>query len=54
MKNEKKKKKKRERDKYSNLTRELKKNQRKLWHMRVTVIPIVMGTLESVPKGLEK
>ena len=36
------------RDKYLDLARELKK----LWHMRVTVIPIVISTLGTIPKGL--
>ena len=39
-----------ERDKYFDLAREL----RKLWSMRVTVIPIVIGAFRIVPKGLEK
>ena len=36
------------RDKYLNLARELKK----LWNMKVTIIPIVIGTLRTVTKGL--
>ena len=36
--------------KYLNLIRELKK----LWNMRVTVIPLVIGALGTVPKGLER
>ena len=32
------------------LTREMKK----LWNMRMKVIPIVIGALGTVPKGLEK
>ena len=36
------------RDKYLNLTRELKK----LWNMKVTIIPIVIGALGTVTKGL--
>ena len=36
------------RDKYSDLARELKK----LWTMKVTVIPIVIGELGMIPKGL--
>ena len=36
------------RDKYLDLARELKK----LWKMKVTVIPIVIGTLRTVTKGL--
>ena len=35
-------------DKYCNLARELKK----LWNMNVTVIPIVIGALSTVSKGL--
>ena len=37
-------------DKYLDLAREL----RKLWNMRVKVIPIVIGALGTIPKGLEK
>ena len=37
-------------DKYLDFVRELKK----LWNMKVTVIPIVVGALGMVPKGLEK
>ena len=37
-------------DKYLDLARESKK----LWNMRVTVIPIVVGALGMVPKNLEK
>ena len=37
-------------DKYSYFARELKK----LWNIRVTVIPIVVGALRMVPKSLEK
>ena len=36
--------------KYLDLARELKK----LWNMRVKVVPIVIGALGTVPKGLEK
>ena len=36
-------------DKYLNLARE----QKKLWNMRVTVIPIVVCALGTVRKGLE-
>ena len=36
--------------KYLDLARELKK----LWNMKVTVIPIVIGTLGRVTKGLVK
>ena len=35
------------RDKYLDLARELKK----LWNMKVTVIPIVIGALGTIPKG---
>ena len=38
------------RDKYLDLARELKK----LWNMTVTVIPIVVGALGTIPKGLVK
>ena len=37
-------------DKYLNLTRELKK----LWNMQVTIIPIVIGAFGTVTKGLLK
>ena len=37
-------------DKYLDLGRELKK----LWNMKVTVIPIVIGALGTVIKGLVK
>ena len=37
-------------DKYLDLDRELKK----LWNMKVKVIPTVVGALGTVPKGLEK
>ena len=37
-------------DKYLDLARELKK----LWNMRVKVIPKVVGALGTIPKGLEK
>ena len=36
------------RDKYLDLARELKK----LWNMKLTVIPIVIGALSTVTKGL--
>ena len=36
------------RDKYLDIARELKK----LWNMKVTIIPIVVGALGSVTKGL--
>ena len=38
------------RDKYWNLARE----QRKLWNMKVIIIPIVFGALNTVLKGLVK
>ena len=37
-------------DKYLDLVRELKK----LWHMKVTIIPIVIGAFGTVTKGLLK
>ena len=37
-------------DKYPNLARELKK----LWNMQETIIPIVIGTLGTVTKGLRQ
>ena len=37
-------------DKYLNLARELKK----LWNMRVTIVPIVIGAFGTVTKGLLK
>ena len=44
------KRKKKKRDKYLDLSRE----QRKLRNMRVTVIPMVIGALRTVFKGLER
>ena len=38
------------RDKYLNLARELKK----LWNMKVTIVPILIGVLGTVTKGLLK
>ena len=38
------------RDKYFDLAREL----RNLWNMRMTVIPIVIGALGMIAKGLER
>ena len=38
------------RDKYLDLVRELKK----LWNMKVTIIPIVIAAFGTVPKGLLK
>ena len=37
-------------DKYLNLARELKK----LWNMKVTIVPIVIGVLVTITKGLLK
>ena len=37
-------------DKYLNLARELKK----LWNMKVTIVPIVIGALGTITKGLIK
>ena len=37
-------------DKYLDLARELKK----LWSMKVTIIPIVIGAFDTVTKGLLK
>ena len=37
-------------DKYLNLTRKLKK----LWNMKVTIVPIVIGTFGTITKGLLK
>ena len=39
------------RDKYVDLARELKK---KLWNMKVTIIPIVIGAFGTITKGLLK
>ena len=39
-----------EKDKYFDLARELKK----LWNMKVTIIPIVIGAFGTVTKGLLK
>ena len=36
-------------DKYLDLSRELKK----LWNMKVTIVPIVIGALGTITKGLE-
>ena len=36
-------------DKYLDLVRELKK----LWNMKVTIVPIVIGALGTVTKGLQ-
>ena len=46
-------------DKYSDLARELKKkkttkNPKKLWNVKVTLIPIVVCELGTVLKGSEK
>ena len=40
-------------DKYFDLAGELKQ-KKTLWNMRVTVIPIVVGALGTILKGLEK
>ena len=37
-------------NKYLDLARDLKK----LWNMKVTVMPIVVGVLGMAPKGLER
>ena len=37
-------------DKYLDLARELKK----LWNMKVTTVPIVIGSLGTITKGLSK
>ncbi len=37
-------------DKYFNLARELKK----LWNMKVTIVPIVIGAFGTITKGLLK
>ena len=37
-------------DKYLDLARELKK----LWHMKVTIVPIVIGAFGTITKGLLK
>ena len=37
-------------DKYLDLARELKK----LWNMKVTIVPIVIGALDTITKGLLK
>ena len=39
-------------DNYFDLARELKKN--KLWNIKVTCIPIIIGALGTVTKGLLK
>ena len=44
------KKKKEKRDKYIDLARELKK----LWNMKVTVIPFINGALRTITKGFVK
>ena len=36
------------RNKYSHIVRE----QKKLWNMKLTVIPVVIGALGTIPKGL--
>ena len=37
-------------DKYLDIAREMKK----LWNMRETILPIVVGALGTIPKGLVK
>ena len=37
-------------DKYVDLARELKKQ----WNMKVTIVPIVIGTFSTITKGLLK
>ena len=44
------KRKQKEREEYVDLAREHKE----LWHMKVTVIPVVVGTLGAIPKELLK
>ena len=39
-------------DEYVNLSRYMKKKKQQLWNMKVTVIPIVIGALGTVTKGL--
>ena len=39
-------------DRYFDLAREFKKKTNKLWNMKVTVVPVVIGTLGTVTKGL--
>ena len=33
---------------------DLARELRKLWNMKVTVVPLVIGVLRTVPKGLER
>ena len=33
---------------------DLARELRKLWNMKVTVVPLVIGALRTVPKGLER
>ena len=33
---------------------ELAKELRKLWNMKLTVIPVIIGALRTVPKGMER
>ena len=40
------------RDKYLDLDRERK--EKKQWNMRITVLPIVIGALRMVPRGLKR
>ena len=39
-------------DKYLDLANELKKTPKKLWNMKVAIIPIVIGAFGIVTKGL--
>ena len=32
----------------------IEQNKKKLWNMRLTVVPVVVGALGTVPKGLER
>ena len=41
-------------DKYPDLTREQKKNKKKMWNMKVTFIPIIIDALGTGTKGLIK
>ena len=43
---------KREESKKMNIYLDLAKELNKLWNMKMTVIPIVVGALGTVPKGL--
>ena len=43
-------------DEYLDLARELKKKKKKKkrWHRKVTIIPIIIGVLRTIPSGLKK